>query len=101
MTKQVKQNSTLGCSLLLGALLAASQPLAAQTFDRGQELYINHCQSCHESWAHERAGRRVATLEQLRQRVAGWSYHSGLGWGNEEIDDVTDYLNRNFYQMTR
>jgi hypothetical protein len=38
-------------------------------------------------------------MSSLRQRVAAWSTHSGLDWGNEEIDDVTDYLNRHFYKL--
>jgi len=33
--------------------------------------------------------------------VMAWSVHTGLGWGDEEVDDITDYLNRQFYQLTR
>lgn len=101
MKMRVKKFQALSRSLFVSGLLAISLPLAAQDFDRGKELYENHCQGCHESWAHERAGRQVSSLGELRQRVAGWSFHSGLDWRDEEIDDVADYLNRQFYQMTR
>lgn len=75
-------------------------PLAAQEeFDRGQALYEHHCRSCHESWAHTREGREVRTLAELRRRTEAWSVHSHLGWSDEEIDDVTAYLNRTFYQL--
>lgn len=82
----------LGCA---GLHLSA----AAGEFERGRALYENHCRSCHENWAHTRAGRVVNTLAGLRERVASWSVHSGLNWRAEEIDDVTDYLNRRFYQL--
>jgi mono/diheme cytochrome c family protein len=85
---------------LCAALLTVPVPLDAQEqFDRGQALYEHHCMSCHESWAHTREGREVRTLAELRRRTEGWSIHSRLEWSDEEIDDVTDYLNRTFYQL--
>ena len=95
-----QQMKNLGRVIGVYGVLMFSPPVASAEFDRGQALYENHCKSCHEDWAHTREGRRVASMSALRQRVAGWSFHSGLDWGNEEIDDVTDYLNRNFYQLT-
>ena len=83
--------------LLLGFFLSA-QGFAAD-FDRGRALYENHCQSCHEDWAHTRGNRKVTTIEDLRARVASWSVHSGLNWETEEITAVTRYLNRRFYQL--
>ena len=88
--------------LTLTGLCAAllMPPLAAQEkFDRGRALYEHHCMSCHEGWAHTREGREVRTLAELRRRTEAWSVHSRLGWSDEEIADVTDYLNRTFYQM--
>lgn len=79
--------------------LPVSGPGFAADFDRGRALYENHCQSCHEDWAHTRGNRKVATLDGLRARVASWSVHSGLNWGSEEISAVTAYLNRRFYQL--
>jgi mono/diheme cytochrome c family protein len=83
--------------LLLEFLLSA--PGFAADFDRGRALYENHCQTCHEDWAHSRGNRKVATIQGLRARVASWSVHSGLNWGTEEISAVTRYLNRRFYQL--
>ena len=85
--------------LLLG--LSLSAPGFAAEFDRAGALYENHCQSCHEDWAHTRDNRKVTTLDGLRARVASWSVHSGLNWGTEEISAVTSYLNRRFYQLAR
>ena len=84
---------------LSAALLLYAQAVFSE-FERGQALYENHCRVCHESWVHKQDGSRINTISSLRQRVAAWSVHSGLGWGDDEIDDVTDYLNRHFYQLT-
>ncbi len=83
----------------LACLLGLSAPTAAADFERGQALYDNHCRSCHEVWAHTREHRTVTSLAGLRARVAAWSVHAGLDWGKDEIDDVTDYLNRRFYRF--
>jgi mono/diheme cytochrome c family protein len=81
-------------------LFAINLPATAQGFDRGQALYENHCQECHTPWAHTRENRKVNSLKALRSRTAAWSIHAGLDWGREEIDDVTDYLNNHYYQLT-
>lgn len=85
--------------LAMVMMAPAAAPAAAADFDRGRALYENHCRVCHEDWAHTRDGRRVDSLEELRARVASWSVHSGLQWDDEEIDEVTRYLNRRFYQL--
>lgn len=86
--------------LAAAAVLLLAAAAGAQEVDRGRALYENHCQFCHEDWAHTREGRKVTTLVDLRARVAAWSVHSGLHWTDEEIDDVTRYLNARFYQIT-
>jgi mono/diheme cytochrome c family protein len=85
---------------VLAVLCWVSAPVLAQGFDRGQALYENHCKACHTPWAHTRDNRKVNSLEGLRARVAAWSAHAGLDWGQEEIDDVSGYLNVHFYQLT-
>ena len=96
-TRKIK---ALGVAVGIYTLLSFAPAVAAEEFDRGQALYENHCRECHESWAHSRDGRHVTTLDGLRQRVAAWSIHSSLDWNQQEIDDVADYLNRQFYQFT-
>ncbi|NNG12625.1 MAG: cytochrome c [Halobacteria archaeon] len=87
------------CSVLLAGLIVAA-PATAETFDRGQALYENHCKACHDTEAHMRTGRRAASHSDIRQWVTTWSFHAGLGWSNEEVDDVTDFLNRRIYHFS-
>ena len=50
--------------------LAGNAAMAEESFDRGQALYENHCQACHEDWAHKREEARVVgSLDALRARV--------------------------------
>jgi mono/diheme cytochrome c family protein len=91
---------SLGMAVAGGVLLCSlSPPLQSQEPSRGQALYENHCRACHESSAHTREGRKVKSMAALRDRVAGWSTHAGLDWTAQDVDDVTDYLNRAFYRF--
>lgn len=76
-----------------------SQSAQAENQERGRALYENQCESCHEGWAHSRSNRKAKSLAELRSRTAGWSEHSGLDWSSEEIDDVVEYLNDQFYHF--
>jgi mono/diheme cytochrome c family protein len=86
--------------MICAGLLACSPARAAVTFDRGQALYENHCQTCHEEQVHMRYSRRATSIEDLRQQVTSWSYHAALGWSEEEVADVVDYLDREFYHFS-
>ncbi len=46
-----------------------------------------------------RYSRRATSMEDLRQQVSSWSYHAALGWSAEEVTDVVDYLDREFYHF--
>jgi len=90
-----------GLAVALAGVLAFMGTLRAEEFDRGEALYENHCSACHDPQVHVAGeARHVGTLADLRARVAAWSVHSGLNWSAEDVDDVTDYLNRRFYRFT-
>jgi mono/diheme cytochrome c family protein len=77
--------------------LALSPPTAnALNFARGQELYNQQCQSCHEDLMHAR-NRKLKTLDALRGRIQDWASHTGNPWTREDVNDVLYYLNKSFY----
>ena len=101
MARNSRKLMLAGGVVTLVGVLAFVAVLRAVEFDRGEALYENHCSSCHDPQAHVAGeARHVATLVDLRARVAAWSVHSGLNWSAEDVDDVTDYLNRRFYHFT-
>ena len=59
---------------VMSVLLAGSGSGVAETFDRGQALYENHCMSCHEATVHTREAHRATSLADLRRWVATWSF---------------------------
>lgn len=91
-------------TVLLGVCLslAALAPASAENYQRGHELYGNHCQACHHAnLVHLSKNRKVKTLGELRKRIAGWAAHAGDDWGDSEVDDVVYYLNRTYYHLAR
>ena len=99
--RTLKRSGRLRPWIAAVALLAgACGSVYGQTPDlqRGQALYENHCQACHETWVHQRL-RHVHSLQALEQRVRSWQIHAGLAWTAEDIADVTAYLNKTFYHL--
>lgn len=66
---------------------------------RGKLLYSTHCNACHASEVHWREHDLVADWKSLKSQVRRWQASIGLGWGEEEITDVTRYLNAVYYDF--
>ena len=77
----------------------APPSLINKTESRGKLLYENHCTGCHDSTAHIRAHHKVKTINDIDHWVRRWSKDLSLKWKADEIDDVVDYLNREFYKL--
>lgn len=82
---------------LLVAILSTAAVGAEQ--DRGKALYENHCRFCHEDRVFTRKNPLVTSRESLLGWVTSWSSHTGLNWDRQEIEDVTRYLNKRYYQF--
>ncbi|MBI5611442.1 MAG: hypothetical protein HY942_00015 [Gammaproteobacteria bacterium] len=67
--------------------------------NRGELLYENHCQGCHQSTVHVRSQRRADSLESLQAWVRRWAEYRELGWDDEAIRAVVDYLNQQYYRI--
>lgn len=83
---------------VLSVCLTVPLPGTAQV-DRGQGLYENHCQECHDNKVHARTNSKPKSLKDLRAWIITMSVYSDLEWGNAEIDDLTRYLNQQIYQF--
>lgn len=76
-----------------------SQPVTPPPASRGQLLYENHCQTCHTSVVHVREDHRARSLQEVEQWVRRWADELKLTWRAEEINDVVDYLNQQYYKL--
>lgn len=81
------------------AMTLATLPAAAADPAAGQELVDTHCQSCHQSEVYTRPDHRVKDLNQLKVQVKRCEFSLGLRWFDDEIDNVTTYLNQKYYKF--
>lgn len=71
----------------------------AYAASRGQLLYENHCTRCHTSTLHVRKARHADSMKALHGWVIRWSSEEKLNWGEEEIAEVVEYLDRRYYKF--
>ena len=66
---------------------------------RGKLLYETHCNACHTSKIHWREQKLATDWVSLKAEVSRWQASIGLSWSEEEITDVTHYLNAAHYDF--
>jgi mono/diheme cytochrome c family protein len=71
--------------------------IQAEDINVGRELHQENCLRCHKSEIYERPDRSVKTLKHLRSQVLFCAVNNDVEWFDEEIDDVTAYLNTSYY----
>jgi mono/diheme cytochrome c family protein len=87
--------------LASGCTAPASAPESKPMADmlHGGELYSSYCIACHTAQVHWREQRLVKSWDDLRYQVSRWEKIAGQDWSREDIDDVSAYLNRLFYDV--
>ena len=83
--------------LVAGLVLAAGTPAYAGDFERGKALYSARCVGCHDKSVHNREVRKALTVEGIKAQVRRWDAFLQGVWRNEEVNDVTTYLNELYY----
>jgi hypothetical protein len=85
---------TLG---LLAAIVAAKSHAAGE--DSVQNLYDQHCVACHGTEVYTREDRKVRSLSGLERQVRRCEAALGLRWFDEEVSDMTRFLNDRHYHF--
>ncbi len=90
-------------SLLAACLALALPPALAQETQRGRELYETHCLGCHYERIHKRDPARsvVRSFTQLRVEVVRRAEQTRRPFTLEDLDDMTNYLNRSHYRFEK
>ncbi|MBF0623272.1 MAG: hypothetical protein HQL82_00510 [Magnetococcales bacterium] len=88
-------------AMLLTAMLVTALPAAARDADpvRGKELHDASCIRCHAADTYTKAERRKKDLKQLQAMVEYCSQMVGAQWFEDDVADVTAYLNQTFYKF--
>jgi hypothetical protein len=68
--------------------------------ERGRGLYENHCTGCHESTVHVRQRHHASNPGELYTWVQRWAMQLDLGWGQEELEDVSAFLDGRYYHFS-
>ena len=84
-------------SALTPALAANRSPDVAH----GKTLVDKKCMGCHDNRQYTRPNRIVHTYEDLRGRVEFCDSASNANFSFDDLDDVVEYLNVNFYKFKK
>tara|TARA_R110000782_G_scaffold191602_4_gene281427 strand:- start:1142 stop:1438 length:297 start_codon:yes stop_codon:yes gene_type:complete len=83
----------------LVSFLLLSTSTHAFDIDNGKELHNESCVRCHDDSMYTREDKKTKSYSLLRERVVQCEIMTELIWFEEEIDDVTAYLNQSFYHF--
>jgi len=72
-------------------------PVLAVDLENGKSLHDENCLRCHDESKYTRKNRIVKSFQQLYERIKQCELMAELTWFDEEIADVTAYLNNQFY----
>ena len=65
---------------------------------RGRLLYETNCGECHTKSVSGRSNRVAKSVSDIRKWVIQWEGYKGYRWSDEDVEDVTQYLNNRFYK---
>lgn len=99
-------NTQFKTLMIVSSFAFMSQTAQAANPEHGKELHDANCLSCHTSLMsgdpnviYTREDRRVSTIEGLRNQVTRCKTTVGVPWPEDQIEDVVEYLNNNFYKI--
>jgi mono/diheme cytochrome c family protein len=103
MTNLLNGDRMLRRSILAALFVAAgnaagADALQARDASRGELLYSTHCVGCHGAQIHWREKSLVKDWTSLQAQVIRWQTVSELKWSNEDIAEVSRYLNTLHYR---
>lgn len=65
---------------------------------RGEQIH-KVCLPCHNTTLYVSPQRKIKSLPELREEVARWGDYYNPALSQQDIDDVTAYLNAKFYNF--
>lgn len=85
---------------VIAGLTLSSATLAAGNAANGQKLYTaSQCNKCHGSEVYTSPDRKVKSLAALEAQVRRCDSNLNTNWFDDDINDVTAYLNQQYYKF--
>ena len=85
--------------ILLLSIAGFSASANAIDVKEGDKLHAENCTRCHDSAVYTRDNRRVKTLPKLGSQVRMCKNNLGYTWFDNQVENVTGYLNKNYYHF--
>ena len=95
--REAQRSALTLVGIVLAGLFALAGAASAQS--RGELLYTTHCIACHSTQMHWREQRRATDLDSLKEQVRRWQGRALLSWTEDDIVEVTRYLNQSIYRF--
>ena len=92
----MKKTLLVTITLFLGIAATATQ---AADIKKGKTLQQENCMRCHDDGMYTRENRFIKDLTGLRAQVQRCESTLDLTWFDEDVDAVTNYLNKEFYKF--
>jgi mono/diheme cytochrome c family protein len=64
----------------------------------GKQLLAEHCTKCHDDSVYTRKDRFITSKEALAKHVNRCALNTGAQLFDEDIADITEYLNATYYK---
>ncbi|MCG3200182.1 MAG: Cytochrome c6 [Gammaproteobacteria bacterium] len=88
-------------ALALAAIAAFAPAARAADAERGRQLNAANCQQCHDDGLYRGPARKARSIAEIAAQVRKGEQALGLGWSDQDVADVTEYLNKGFYRLAR
>jgi hypothetical protein len=94
-------------TLLTLALILCLPAAFAADAERGKTFHDDQCTHCHESMFGDtyliftRPDRKMTSFKKLRAMVDFCNTQVNSQFFDDELDDITEYLNQNFYKFPK
>jgi mono/diheme cytochrome c family protein len=95
----VRINTLLAAIFLLG-LSSVACAQSGDSLARGRLLYGTYCISCHAAEIHWREKKLASDWSALKNQVRRWQKVAELGWSEDDIEQVSAYLNASYYHFS-
>ncbi len=90
--------------LIKVSLIAATLLFTTSVYggaEEGKEMFNEaKCIECHNT-SDFKNSKKVHSFKQLEARVQACQLNSDAGWFDEDVTDVADYLNHDFYKFKK
>jgi len=97
-TKKITSGLTL--SLILSGLLISVNAFAAGNAANGKTLFVgSKCGTCHGTEIYTSKNRKVKNMKALEAAVRLNDSKLNTNWFDEDVKDVTAYLNQQYYKF--